>query len=562
MEETNYTVADYLIERLLQLGITDLFGVPGDYNLLFLDHVTASGTLKWRGNNNELNAAYAADGYARVKGAGALVTTFGVGELSAVNGIAGSFAEYVPVVHIAGAPATTAERQRLKKHHTLCDGDYRHFLRMFGEVTADAAYLDFEHPCEDIDRVLVSCMTQKRPVSIVMPSDVAVAPCETPRDHITERLNFSSPQEMIGTFKDKARELVQKYSGRISLLADFLVRRFGLEKSVGMLLDRYALPYATLSAGKGLFDESRSGFLGIYNGAGSSDQVKHYLEGESLVISVGAMFTDGMTYNFTTAIPEDRSIEINPFQSSVAGDHFDITMKEAVQALTEIFDEIGYTPQKQHTEYPFLLPETTDTAPQTLLHQKLLWNSIGEILKPGDIVIAEQGTSFYGICDVMLPNGVDFIGQPIWGSIGYTLPAALGAQLAAPERRTVLFIGDGSALMTLQEIIAMMRFGTAPVVFLLNNDGYSIERAINGPEEIYNDIPKIDWQTLVAAMKPTEGQNVYINKATNLADLKESLYYIDEYPDQFRFVELMLEKQDYPQGIINLSRSMSRKTEE
>ena len=124
-----FTVGDYLISRLTEIGVRHLFGVPGDYNLAFLDHVADSGQIAWVGNANELNAAYAADGYARVNGAGALLTTYGVGELSAFNGLAGSYAEYVPVIHVVGAPSTSAQRAGSLKHHTLGDGDYRHSAR-------------------------------------------------------------------------------------------------------------------------------------------------------------------------------------------------------------------------------------------------------------------------------------------------------------------------------------------------------------------------------------------------------------------------------------------------
>lgn len=109
--QTPYSVADYLLDRLAGCGVGHLFGVPGDYNLQFLDHVIEHPNVCWVGCANELNAAYAADGYARVSGVGALLTTFGVGELSAINGIAGSFAEYVPVLHIVGAPCRGAQRR-------------------------------------------------------------------------------------------------------------------------------------------------------------------------------------------------------------------------------------------------------------------------------------------------------------------------------------------------------------------------------------------------------------------------------------------------------------------
>lgn len=150
-----------------------LFGVPGDYNLQFLDHVIDHPTLRWVGCANELNAAYAADGYARMSGAGALLTTFGVGELSAINGIAGSYAEYVPVLHIVGAPCSAAQQRGELMHHTLGDGDFRHFYRMSQAISVASAILDEQNACFEIDRVLGEMLVARRPGYIMLPADVA-----------------------------------------------------------------------------------------------------------------------------------------------------------------------------------------------------------------------------------------------------------------------------------------------------------------------------------------------------------------------------------------------------
>ena len=148
------TVSDYLLQRLNEIGINHLFGVPGDFNLAFLDRVIAHPRLAWVGCANELNAAYAADGYARSQGAAALLTTFGVGELSAINGTAGSYAEYLPVIHIVGAPSQQAQRRGDLIHHSLGDGDFSHFLRMQREVTVAQAALTADNACAEIDRVI------------------------------------------------------------------------------------------------------------------------------------------------------------------------------------------------------------------------------------------------------------------------------------------------------------------------------------------------------------------------------------------------------------------------
>ena len=175
---SDVSVAEYLLIRLKQMGIDHLFGVPGDFVLGFLNEVLES-EVHYIGTCNELNAAYAADGYARLKGAGAYVTTYAVGELSALNGLAGAFAERVPVVAITGAPSTIYFRSRALLHHTL--GDYRIPLQMYSRVTAAAALLESgESAPADIDRVLAACLAQQRPVYLCLPSDVVRMRCPAP----------------------------------------------------------------------------------------------------------------------------------------------------------------------------------------------------------------------------------------------------------------------------------------------------------------------------------------------------------------------------------------------
>ena len=169
------TVAQYLFTRLRQLGVESMHGVPGDYNLDLLDYVEPSG-LNWVGNANELNAAYAADGYARIKGLGAIITTFGVGELSAINAIAGAYAEFAPVVHIVGIPARDVQDGRLLIHHTFNDGEYRRFADMHARVTsAQACLMDPLTCAQQIDDTLSHCLLRSRPVYIQVPMDMVAA---------------------------------------------------------------------------------------------------------------------------------------------------------------------------------------------------------------------------------------------------------------------------------------------------------------------------------------------------------------------------------------------------
>ncbi len=170
--QPTYTIGDYLLDRLVDCGIDRLFGVPGDYNLQFLDRVIAHSALGWVGCANELNAAYAADGYARIKGAAA--DHLRRRRIGALNGIAGSYAEHIPVLHIVGAPSTGAQQRELL-HHTLGDGDFRHFARMSEQITCSRALLTAGNACHEIDRVLRDMLTHHRPGYLMLPADVARA---------------------------------------------------------------------------------------------------------------------------------------------------------------------------------------------------------------------------------------------------------------------------------------------------------------------------------------------------------------------------------------------------
>lgn len=543
----DFTVGDYLISRLAEIGIRHLFGVPGDYNLTFLDHVSSHADIAWVGNSNELNAAYAADGYARMTGAGALLTTYGVGELSAMNGLAGSYAEYVPVIHIVGAPSTSAQRAGSLKHHTLGDGDYRHFARAYAEVTVAQAYLSADDATAEIDRVLATSLRERRPGYLVMPSDVAASPAEKPTGPLTIAAPDASPR-VLGDFTSAARAMLSG-AASLAVLADFMADRFDARQEVAELVAAGQIPHATLAMGKSLFDESGPGFAGTYGGAASAKPVLAAIEEAEVLISVGVQFSDGITTNFSQQTDPERTIDIQPFSARIGDREFTpLPMNDAVGALTGLLRELDKS---------WARPELADTPDSDQLEpaelrQAQFWPAIQRFLRPGDIVLAEQGTAFFGAQSMRLPAGVTFIGQPLWASIGYTLPAALGAQLAAPGRRVILLIGDGSMQLTAQEVGTLLREGCPAIIVLLNNDGYTIERVIHGDEQLYNDIPRWNWALLPAAMGGGESVTA---SASTVADLTAILDNVAD-PAGLVLIEARLPKLDVPEYLAALASSL------
>ncbi|EAS2225529.1 alpha-keto acid decarboxylase family protein [Salmonella enterica] len=540
-----YTVADYLLDRLAGCGIGHLFGVPGDYNLQFLDHVIDHPTLRWVGCANELNAAYAADGYARMSGAGALLTTFGVGELSAINGIAGSYAEYVPVLHIVGAPCSAAQQRGELMHHTLGDGDFRHFYRMSQAISAASAILDEQNACFEIDRVLGEMLAARRPGYIMLPADVAKKTAIPPTQALA--LPVHEAQSGVETaFRYHARQCLMN-SRRIALLADFLAGRFGLRPLLQRWMAETPIAHATLLMGKGLFDEQHPNFVGTYSAGASSKEVRQAIEDADRVICVGTRFVDTLTAGFTQQLPAERTLEIQPYASRIGETWFDLPMAQAVSTLRELCLECAFAPPPTRSAGQ---PVRIDKGELT---QESFWQTLQQYLKPGDIILVDQGTAAFGAAALSLPDGAEVVVQPLWGSIGYSLPAAFGAQTACPDRRVILIIGDGAAQLTIQEMGSMLRDGQAPVILLLNNDGYTVERAIHGAAQRYNDIASWNWTQIPPALNAAQQAECWrVTQAIQLAEVLERL----ARPQRLSFIEVMLPKADLPELLRTVTRAL------
>ncbi|MEK0873769.1 alpha-keto acid decarboxylase family protein [Mycobacterium ulcerans] len=545
-----YTVGDYLLDRLAELGVSEIFGVPGDYNLEFLDHIVAHPIIRWVGSANELNAGYAADGYGRLRGMSAVVTTFGVGELSATNAIAGSYAEHVPVVHIVGGPSKDAQGARRALHHSLGDGDFEHFFRISREITCAQANLMPATACREIDRVICEVREQKRPGYLLLSTDVARFPTEPPGAPLPPLAGGTSPRA-LSLFTRAAADLIGDH--QLTVLADLLVHRLQAIKELEALLSADVVPHATLMWGKSLLDESSANFLGIYAGAASAEPVRKAIEQAPVLVTAGVVFTDMVSGFFSQRIDPARTIDIGQYQSSVADQVFaPLEMGAALQAVATILTKRGISSP------PVAVPPAEPGPPTTRrdepLNQEMLWNRLCEALTPGNVVLADQGTSFYGMADHRLPQGVTFIGQPLWGSIGYTLPAALGAAVAHPDRRTVLLIGDGAAQLTVQELGIFSREGLSPVIVVVNNDGYTVERAIHGETATYNDIVSWRWTDVPGALGVT---NHLAMRAENYGELDDALTAAAEQQDRMVVVEAVLPRLDVPPLLDELVGSLS-----
>jgi indolepyruvate decarboxylase len=540
---TTVTVGQYLATRLVQLGADHVFGLPGDFNLALLDQMVTVDGFHWVGATNELNAAYAADGYARIRrGIGALVTTFGVGELSAINGVAGSFSEDVPVVQITGMPSTTARAAGLHLHHTLIDGDYDHFFRAYREVTASATIVRLQTATRDIDAALMTALSESKPVYLGIPADVAVAPVHAANLR-TPLVAASSDRGELERFTDALASLVAGHE-RVTMLVGPQVHRKSLEPVVRQIADHDGVYLASQNMAKAILDESHPASLGTYMGAFTRvEAARQAVDSAPLLVLAGTVMSDFLTGFFTQEFDEDAAVELGLTTARIADTTFyGVRLEDSLRALHAV---LGRTPRAAVS--PVGHPDVAVAAapePGAPLDHAYFWAAIQVWLRPRTTVIADAGTSFYGALDLVLPDESDLLGQPVWSAIGYTIPATLGASVATPHKRSVLFVGDGAAQLTVQELATILHRGYTPVIFLLNNDGYTVERKIQSPEAVYQDITPWDWTLVPAAFGARD--LVVTASARTQDELVEALAVAHASENKAVLIEVVLPKLDSP----------------
>ncbi|KAH6644800.1 thiamine diphosphate-binding protein [Boeremia exigua] len=560
-------LAEYLFTRLNQLGASAVHGVPGDFNLDLLDYVEPSGLL-WVGNANELNAGYAADGYSRIRGIGALVTTFGVGELSAINAIAGAYAERAPVVHIVGTPDRATQDGRVTVHHTFNDGNFRRFGQMHAHITvAQTSLRDPLVAPQEIDRVLQQCLIHSRPVYIEVPVDLVGAPVRAAR--LQDRIELPEPLDSAAVSNAINQVLDKLYAAKHPvILFDGECRALNISKDVQSIAEATQWPIWTTSYGRGLINESIPNFQGAYKGMFDDAQTQDFFNQSDLVLVFGPHFSTTNSYALTAKPKPEVSIVFSDTEIEIGGKIVrDIPARLAVSQLCAKLDTAKiakYSPSDLEC-LTWNKPQTTsftNTAKDEVISHSKLWDLFAPFLRPGDIVMGETGTSGYGVREMRTPPNVRVFAPVTWLSIGYMLPAAQGAALAlrqmqsqengAPQSetksgRTILFIGDGSLQMTVQEISTMIRHNLDVIIVVLNNDGYTIERAIHGLKESYNDVAA--WRYLGAPSFFGAKDGSFTAQARTWGELEEVLAN-KELSDGtgLRMVELFLDREDVPKG--------------
>jgi len=543
------TVAEYVLTRLGQLGIDRVFGVPGDYAFSIDDGVEDVPGLQWVGCANELNAAYAADGYARIRGAAILTTTYGVGELSALNGVMGSKAHRLPVFHLVGMPSERIQRLGLVTHHNLGDTVYDRFQPISAAACCVSAVMMPDNCIDELERVIREALRQSMPAYIVISEANGLMP-------VIGAPIQGRPLEEVKRQRSDPRELEAAVAGVLAQLAaatnpvalvTATAVRYGLRERATELVTIADLPVAVTPTDKGAVDESLPQFLGLY--AGDSSQpatVRDVVEQADLVLDIGgAVLTELNTGLWSDLLDVNRAVCIRDNWVRIGRSVFlNVAIEDVLEAVLQRVE-----PRKSaRSATERLLPLAGAADDPT--SSASFYPRLQRRMKAGDTLVVETGTCMLHLNGMQLPAGVGVEEQGLWGSIGWATPACLGVDLAKTSGRTWLVTGDGSHQLTLNELAVMGRYGIKPVIFVLNNGLFGVEVVISEWGHPYDDLAPVEYHRLPAAFGCAGWLSA---RVTTVAELDKVLDAIDGH-DGGCYVEVMIpaeESQPLPQAILD-----------
>lgn len=532
------TVIDYIIQRLVDEGITDCFGVPGDYAFPVCDAVDRNPKIRWVGCSNELNASYAADGYARVKGAAMLSTTFAVGELSAINGVMGAKAERSLVYHVVGIPSYQNQRLRKQMHHTFGDGLFENILPISAQAACCHAVMTPDNCMIEMERIIAEAKRNNQPAYIVVPSDFAQT-----------AVNWVDVQPV--TLKSNEASLAKAVAAVAARLADaksvvalpaFTLSRLRLQKEARQVIEALGCPFATTAMEKAILDESHPQFAGVYAGAMSTEETKRIVEEAELVLDLGGVnLNDENTFAFSAHLDLSRFISIGLNDVRV-GDQL-IPNVRLADMLVELAKLKSSAPRYKRTAEDIVGVTGSSSDKITM---DALYPRYSKFIRPGDNVVLESGSSSIGIAPAVFPDDVQVHIQMLWGSIGWATGAAFGVAIADPTRRTILITGEGSHQLTANEIGNMGRYDAKPIIFVLNNDGYMVERALEPyPDWSYNDLAKWRYADVPRALGCADWET---SRVETLGELDAAMKSAREN-DSGVYIEIIGGRMDMPKGL-------------
>lgn len=553
------TVGHYLATRLEQIGLEHYFQVPGDYNLQLLDELLKNDNLKMVSCTNELNASYASEGYARANGASACVITFNVGAFSALNGVAGAYAERLPMIFISAGYNTNDEASGRFLHHTIGTTDYSYQEEMFRPVTCKTVrILTAEEAPAKIDDAIATALRESKPCYIEIASNLADAECPEPQPK-----QFPRAWELLydADAVEQAADAVAKQLNATKkpiLLAGPHLRPYGAIDAFKRLAEALGCAVAVQPNAKGFFPEDHPQYIGHYLGTSSAPGAEAMVDLSDCVLAAGPMFTDYSTVGWTTTVPNDSGY-IAIAEDGVTtpeGNYTNLPIAPVLDAVAQKVAKNSATiEQYNRDDVTGEQAEYTPAADGEQLTRAEMVHQINELITQDSTLFAETGDSWFNGMHMQLPGGAGFEIEMQWGAIGWSVPSAHGYAVAkGNDHHTILMVGDGSFQLTAQEVCNMIRYQDNITVIVVNNKGYVIESALHeGP---YNYYKNWDYAALMDAFNAEDGEGIGIT-ATTAGELRDALRTASENTHRPVLIEAQIPHDDMTQDLVKWGKPVS-----
>jgi indolepyruvate decarboxylase len=544
---TNFSIGQYLIQRLQDYGLKDLFGIPGDYVLSFYSLLEES-PINVVGCTREDCAGFAADAYARLNGLGAVCVTYCVGGLSVCNSIAGAYAEKSPVVVISGSPGLNERDNNPLLHHKV--RDFRTQMEVFEKLCVAGTELsDPINAFREIDRVLYAAARFKRPVYIEIPRDmVHVVPHVS---HSFQQPELASDLPAAAEAADEAAQLIGN-SKKPIILAGVEIHRFSLQDKLLAFAEQSQIPIAATLLGKSVIRETHPLYVGLYEGAMGQAEVTQFVEDSDCLVLLGTFMTDLNLGIYTAnldpakciyATSEQLRIHHHHYHGVLLGDFIgELTKRNATPPKREVPSSL----QRQRGDFR-LDPEAPITIERMIAR-------LNEQIDDESIVIADIGDSLFAATELQTHDRTDFISPAYYTSMGFSVPAALGAQVARPDDRVIVITGDGAFQMTGMELSTIVRHGFSPIIIVLDNHGYGTERFLHEGDWEYNEIHGWNYSKLPEVLGGGTGYDV-----STESDFDNAISQAWQDRSEMSLIQVHLSDDDASQAMRRLAERLSHR---
>jgi indolepyruvate decarboxylase len=450
---------------------------------------------------------------------------------------------------ISGAPGLRESDEHALLHHRIRASDTQE--RFFKEVCVQTACLDSGRTAVDkMLRVLDAMRRESRPGYLELPRDSLTRPVPGPLPPLT----LPAVPQVADFHRRTGLEILKwmRSRQRPVVLAGVEVHRFGLQQALQEVLEREGWPFATSLSGKSLLSEQHPLYLGVYEGAMGAEAVREVVEGSDGLLILGMPFSDLDTGVYTMQLNPEACLRVEMDQGLrwIQGDQDTLDP----MTLLQVWREAG--PPAQPTAYrPQVSPPAAEpfvpVADQPLTVRRLLL-AVDAVLAETTVVLADTGDATFASLALHLKEANDYINSGNWASLGFALPAAVGAWGARPDQRPLVLVGDGALLMSAIELATLARYRIPALVVVMDNAGYGTERPmLDGP---FNDVAPVDHVGLALSMGFHAARRVMKE-----GELWEALQAFLQVTDGPTLISAALDRLDASDALRNLTAALGKK---